>query len=133
MANRIKILFIILVLAQGFHFMEEYFGRLWDELPYIRSITGLVSNDPGTGFLIINTGFVLFGSWCWLVPIRKGFSYAPGLIWFWTLIELMNGIIHSFWGVYEGGYIPGLVTAPFLLALSVYLSLNMIRNGLAVK
>ena len=60
--------------------------------------------------------------------IRRNYLYAPILIWFWIVIEMINGLGHPFWALYEGGYVPGLVTAPILLMQAVYLSRQLLRN-----
>ena len=63
----------------------------------------------------LNTALVTFGLWCWAVPVRSGWQAARGLVWFWTILELGNGIAHSALALSRGGYFPGVVTAPLLL------------------
>jgi hypothetical protein len=77
----------------------------------------MVSNNLETGFLVINIGLFIFGIACWWM-LRKGFS---GFVWFWILIEIINGIGHPLWALREMTYTPGLATAPILLALAVSL------------
>jgi len=122
MNRRINIAFLMLVVVQAFHSLEEYFGRLWEVLPPARFLSSLVSKDLETGFVIINIGLFIFGLWCWLFPIRRNYSYTSSIIWFWIVIELINGIGHPAWALYERAYVPGLITAPFLLILAIYLS-----------
>jgi hypothetical protein len=43
-------------------------------------------------------------------------------MWLWAVIEIINGIVHPLWSLWEGGYTPGLATAPLLLVLAVYLA-----------
>jgi hypothetical protein len=121
MKTNIKITFLILVIIQGIHSIEEYFGKLWDVFQPAKILSGLVSNNLEKGFLIINTGLFIFGIWCWIIPIRKNYSIAKSIIWFWIFIEMINGIGHPIWAVYEKSYVPGVATAPILLILSVYL------------
>ena len=35
------------------------------------------------------------------------------------MVEVINGIGHPLWSLRQGGYEPGLATAPFLLGLSL--------------
>ena len=132
MNSKIRIAFLILVLIQGLHSVEEYFGKLWKIFPPARLLSSLVSKNLETGFLLINIGLFLFGLWCWLLPIRRNYLFAPALIWFWIVIEMINGIGHPVWALYEGAYVPGVVTAPVLLILAVYLSreLVMTKHGI---
>ena len=61
-------LFLILVLVQGLHSLEEYIGKLWESFPPATILCGLVSENLLTGFLIINIG--LFCIWSFML----GFS-----------------------------------------------------------
>ena len=128
MNPKVRTTFLILVLVQGLHSVEEFYGKLWEVFPPARLLSSLVAENLKTGFLLINIGLFIFGLWCWLLPIRRNYLYAPILIWFWIVIEMINGIGHPFWALYEGGYVPGLVTAPILLMQAVYLSRQLLRN-----
>ena len=121
MSDKTKIIFLALVLTQALHSIEEYIGKLWEVFPPARYLTGLISRNHETGFIIINVSIFLFGLWCWLMPIRKNLTYATGLIWVWIIIELINGIGHPAWALYRQSYEPGVATAPLLLVLSIYL------------
>lgn len=133
MDSRSKIFFLILVLVQGLHSVEEYIGRLWEIFPPLRFLSGLISENPETGFLIINIGFFIFGIWCWFFPVLRNYNYARGLIWFWIVIEMINGIGHPFWALYEREYVPGVVTALILLILSIYLLRHLLFINSMVK
>jgi hypothetical protein len=122
MNKRIQITFLLLVLVQGLHSIEEYFGKLWEVFAPAKFLSSLVSKDPERGFLIINIILFIFGIWCWLFPIRRNYLLASGLIWFWIIIEMINGIGHPIWALYERAYVPGVGTAPILLILAIYLS-----------
>jgi hypothetical protein len=52
MIQRIKWIFLILVLAQGFHSIEEYTGEIWENFPPARILCRLVSDNLTSGFLI---------------------------------------------------------------------------------
>jgi hypothetical protein len=122
---RITASFGALVAAQAAHSVEEYIGRLWESFPPARFFTSLISSDPELGFIVINITFVAFGVWCVAWPIRLRRRSAASLAWLWVVIEMINGIGHPAWSVREGGYTPGLLTAPFLLLLSLYLAFRL--------
>jgi Protein of unknown function with HXXEE motif len=122
---RIKLAFGALVVAQTAHSIEEYVGQLWESFPPAAFLTGLISSDRELGFLVINITLVAFGFWCLIWPVRRDWQSAPVFAWFWVLIETINGIGHPAWSLRQSGYTPGVVTAPILLALAVYLAFQL--------
>jgi hypothetical protein len=116
-----------LILAQAAHSVEEYFGRLWETFPPATFIAGLVSQDRQFGFLLVNAVLVAFGVWCYLLPVRRGWRSAVGIATGWAIVELINGIGHTFWSLRQRAYTPGLATAPVLLVLSLAM-LGQIRE-----
>jgi hypothetical protein len=120
--SRVQRGFLGLVVAQTAHSIEEYTFRLYDTFPPARLLSGLVSDDRARGFLAINVALVAFGFWCVLVPVRRRSPAAAGLMWTWVGIELVNGIGHPLWSVVNGGYTPGVATAPVLLVLAIALA-----------
>ena len=129
MNQRIKWSFLILVLAQGLHSIEEYIGKLWEIFPPARFLCSLVSNNLVIGFLIINIGLFIFGLWCWLFPVSRNYSYAKFLIWFWIILELINGIGHPLWTLLQKSYTPGVLTALILFVLAI----NLLRKQISKK
>jgi hypothetical protein len=119
---RFRTAFGALVLAQAAHSVEEYLGRLWETFPPARFLTGLISRDLETGFLVINIGLVAFGVWCVFWPVRRGWPSAIPLAWFWVTIQIINGVGHPLWSIRQGGYTPGVATAPLLLVLALHLA-----------
>jgi Protein of unknown function with HXXEE motif len=122
MNKQIRITFLLIALVQGLHSIEEYAGRLWDVYPPATFICGLVSPNLKNGFIIINVGLFIVLMLIWLATFSKNYSVTP-LLWFWTIMETVNGIGHSVWSITERSYTPGLATAPILLILA----LNMAR------
>jgi hypothetical protein len=120
--HRGQLVFLFLILAQGVHSIEEYVTKLYEVFAPARFVSSFVSNDPALGFLVVNTALVTFGVWCWAVPVRSGWHAARGLVWFWTILELGNGIGHSALALSRGGYFPGLVTSPLLLVLAAWMA-----------
>ena len=122
MKHRTQLVFLLLILAQAAHSVEEYATRLYEVFPPARYVSSLISSDLALGFLVVNVVLVMFGLWCWAVPVRSGWRAADGLVWFWTLSELGNGIGHFSLAIARKGYFPGVVTAPLLLVFAVLLA-----------
>jgi hypothetical protein len=127
--SRIKVAFSALIFIQLAHSIEEYVGRLWESFPPARFLTGMISSDRELGFIVINSALVGFGLWCLLFPVRKEWPSAPGFIWFWIVLETINGVGHPAWTLRQGGYAPGVLTAPLLLVISLYLAFQMRSRG----
>ena len=127
MYRQIKIIFLLLVLLQGLHSIEEYYGKLWEVFMPAKYFSGLVSNNHEIGFLVINIGLFIFGLICWFFIKNKKYLRVRALIWLWIFIEIINGIGHTLWAIIENSYEPGVITAPFLFILAVYLSTLLIR------
>lgn len=124
---RFQIAFGALVLGQAAHSVEEYAGRLWEAFPPARLLSGLISSDLETGFLMINLALVTFGVWCFLWPVRRGWPASVPIAWGWVAIETINGVGHPVWSIRQGGYTPGVATAPLLLILALYLAHQLRR------
>ena len=122
MERRTQVVFLFLILAQGAHSIEEYATRLYEVFPPARFVSSLVSNDLSLGFLVANAALVIFGLWCWAVPVRSGWRAARGIAWFWTLLEIGNGVGHLTLALSRGRYFPGVATAPLLLLLAAWLA-----------
>ena len=131
--SRVKVAFSALVLAQFAHSTEEYVGRLWESHPLARFLTGLISSDRELGFIVLNSALVAFGLWCLVFPVRKEWPSAAGFAWFWIVLETINGIGHPAWTVLQGGYTPGVLTAPILLIIAVYLAFQLQKQGRAKR
>jgi Protein of unknown function with HXXEE motif len=119
--TRFQVTFLALVMVQAAHSTEEYVGRLYEVFAPARFVSGLISQDLERGFLIFNVSLVLFGFWCFLWPVRRGWPSAVPLAWLWVAIELLNGIGHPFWSIRQLRYTPGVVTAVILLIIALYL------------
>ena len=123
--------FPLIVFAQALHSVEEYPGRLWEVFPPATFLCRLVlPSNLHVGFLIINIGLFVLGVAVWLLFVRTESRSAPAWIWFWIIIELINGVGHPLWSLMQGGYTPGVATAPLLLSLAAYLLVRMWPPGL---
>lgn len=126
--SRVTVVFSALVLAQFAHSTEEYVGRFWESFPPARFLTGLVSSDREWGFMVLSSALVAFGLWCLAFPVHKEWPSAMRFIWFWIVLEIINGSVHPVWTLRQGGYTPGVVTAPILLGIALYLAFS-VREG----
>jgi hypothetical protein len=120
--TRFQAAFLALVVTQAAHSTEEYIGHLYEVFPPARLVSGLLSHDLQRGFVIFNIALVAFGLWCFIWPVRGRWPSAVPLVWFWVVIEVVNGIGHPLWTVIQQGYTPGVATAPILLVLALYLA-----------
>lgn len=121
-------MFLLLILAQAAHSIEEYVARLYEVFAPARFVSSLVSNDLALGFIVVNAALVTFGLWCWAVPVRSGWHAARGLVWFWAILELGNGIGHSALALSRWGYFPGAATAPLLLLFAAWMAVLQARQ-----
>jgi Protein of unknown function with HXXEE motif len=127
--HKIQLVFLGLILSQAAHSVEECATKLYAVFAPARLVSSLISSDPASGFLIGNVALVAFGLWCWAVPVRSGWPSARALIWFWTVLELGNGLSHSFFALVRLGYFPGVITAPLLLLFAVWLAILLKSPG----
>ena len=122
-------MFLFLIFAQAAHSTEECVTRMYEVFAPARFVSRLISNDLALGFIIFNVSVVAFGLWCWAVPLRGGGHAARWLVWFWTILELGNGIGHAALVIWRGGYFSGVITAPLLLLLAGWLAALQVRQA----
>jgi hypothetical protein len=132
MPPRERWLFLALVAAQAAHSVEEYVFHLYDVLAPARLASLAVSDDPATGFAILNTAIVAFGLWCYWARVRPGRPSAAAWMWPWVAVELVNGVGHTGFALARGGYFPGVATAPLLFALAALLAVGL-RSKSAIR
>src|SRR5262245_25627640 len=121
--------FGVLVAVQAAHSVEECWGRLWESYAPARFVAGLISTDLERGFIIGNVVLVAFGVWCYFWPVRRNWTISTMLAWSWVVVETINGVSHPLWSLREGGYTPGVATAPALLFLAIYLAIQLRRRS----
>ena len=127
METRTRLAFLLLVAVQALHSAEEFRFALWESLAPARAVSLALSLDPATGVLIANLALVLFGLWCWAVPLRRATRAARPIAWAWAGVEMANGLCHCALAVLAGGYFPGLATAPLLIAAAAWLGRRLGR------
>lgn len=123
-----RVAFLLLVLTQAAHSIEEYSFKLYEVFGPARFVSGLLSEDLRRGFIVFNVALVAFGLWCYVARVKPARASADRWIWLWALLELGNAIGHPVIALARRGYFPGLMTAPALLLLSAYLISRLVRR-----
>jgi hypothetical protein len=121
MDDRTRLTFLLLIGAQALHSIEEYIFRLYDVLAPARAVSEALGVDRRLGFAVANAALIAFGLWCYFARIRRDHRSARIYAWFWALLEIANALAHGALAISAGGYFPGLVTAPLLLAAGLHL------------
>src|SRR5919108_3737803 len=103
MSRRSKLLFLLLVITQAAHSLEEYLTRLFEVFPPARLVSGLISDDLAIGFALVNSVIIVGGVWCYVGPVRTGGGAGRVVASVWTVIELANGIGHVAMAIFAGG------------------------------
>jgi uncharacterized protein with HXXEE motif len=124
--DRLTFRFWLLGLGQAAHSIEEMRARLydffWTATGRLHEIVPAVTQVRMSAqtFALLNMSFiaVLLGS----VPfVRARRPAALALVGIAGVIEVANGLGHTAGAVWFGGYVPGVVTAPFLFVMGVLL------------
>ena len=123
-----KRLFLSLIAVQAVHSAEEFVFRLYDVFPPARLLSGLFASDRQLSFGVLNIFLVLFGIWCFVWPVRRGWPVAVPLMWGWVIVESANGIVHPTWSLVQRSYTPGVVTSVLFLPVAGLLGRRLSRQ-----
>src|SRR5258708_37283066 len=110
MTSKIPTVFLLLVILQAIHSVEEFIFRFYERFPPMRFLYQNAPHLAKPAFVISNALLVSIGLVCfyyWVQPARKG---ATVVVWIWIIIESLNVFAHLVWAALIGGYNPGLVT-----------------------
>jgi hypothetical protein len=113
--------FWLLGLAQAAHSTEEMTTKLYQFMWIATERLGLPRMGmTATTFAVVNMGIIAFllGVAPFVAAWRPS---AIAIAWVAAVIELLNGSGHLAGTVVFGGYVPGAVTAPLLIAAGVAL------------
>ena len=132
--DRLGRIFWCLALAQAAHSIEEMLaglydffwiatGRLHQVLPAFQQF-----RKTPTTFAVINMGIIalLFGAVPFVLDRRPA---ALALAWIAAAVEVLNGTGHLAGTVVFSGYVPGALTAPFLLLTGILLIRELNRTA----
>ena len=128
MDARSRTTFLLLIVAQAAHSVEEYVFHLYDVFMPARVISSLFGSDLAFGFAVFNVALVLFGVWCYVARVRPAHPSVRQWVWPWVIVEASNGIVHPAVALGRGEYFPGVITAPVLLVLAFSLGSRLIRQ-----
>jgi hypothetical protein len=98
------------LVAQCAHFAEELVTGFYGRFP---ALLGLAPWSA-TFFVAFNLAWIVLWTLS-IVGVRRGFVPALAPAWFLALALVLNGIAHPLLAWREGGYFPGLATAPIVL------------------
>ena len=110
--------FVLLGLTQFAHSQEEIwtgFHRRW-----------FVFTMPRWAFITFE---ILFSLPIIAYIVKPGLPFAHWFMPLFALVMLVNGIGHIVWGLVKGGYVPGLMTAPLLIAVFCAYYVHLIMLG----
>ena len=127
-------MFLLLVILQAIHSVEEFIFRLYERFPPMRFLYRNAPHLAKPAFAISNALLVLIGLVCfyyWVQPARKG---ATVVVWIWIILESLNVVAHLVWAALIGGYNPGLVTGGLFVPVLIYLcylTMHLSSHGVA--
>lgn len=140
-ARGIRLAFLVLVVCQLLHSLEEYSAHLYDRLESVRYVSGLVSYDLHVGLAIIDLSLIALAAPSYLLICSSARRAASVVAWVWVVVELVNATGHVVLAVAEssyffgdifvvaaGSYFPGVLTAPLLLAVASILAVLLRRD-----
>ena len=123
--RRVLFAYLLAVLVQGLHFIEEYRAGFYREFP------PLVGAAPWSrpAFLLFNLAWLLV-----FVLAARGLTrrWRPAAVVALFLAiggGVLNGLGHFALAARAGAYFPGLYTAPLSLAAGSYLLLRILRRS----
>jgi hypothetical protein len=128
MSPRSKNFFLLLVIAQAAHSVEEYVTRLFEVFAPARFVSGLVSDDLALGFAVVNVAFFALGAWCYVGPVRAGGAAGHVAAVAWIAVELVNGAAHIGIAAARGLYFSGLLTAVVLVVAAACLAVSLLTD-----
>jgi hypothetical protein len=128
MSSRSKLFFLLLVIAQAAHSVEEYVTRLFEVFAPARFVSGLVSEDLALGFAVVNAAFVGIAAWCYVGPVRAGGVAGRIAAVVWVVIELSNGLGHVAIAAANGRYFSGSLTGGVLVVVATCLAFSLLAD-----
>lgn len=132
MNNRLKRAFLMLIVLQAAHSIEEYVFKFYEVFAPARLINNLLPGFSRPGFIAFNVLLVCLGLFCYIYWIRPAKPRARVAIWFWIVIESYNAIAHTVWMIVGAGYNPGLISALLFFPLTGYLAYGMRHTMIVV-
>lgn len=105
-----------LVFAEFLHGFEDYVNGFYQSFP-------LYTISPE---LFVTMTLALLLLLAALIPsVAHGRRWALQVAKFWAIVEILNGTGHLMISLFEGGYYPGMWTAPLLLVFGAALGRSL--------
>jgi F0F1-type ATP synthase assembly protein I len=121
MNDKIRAAFLVLVLLQALHSVEELLLHFYEVFPPMALLYRDAPSWARPAFIVSNVVLVTAGLVCWRLWVVPGGRWARGVVWAWAGGEAFNVIAHCVWAVAARGYNPGLVTGLGFVPVVAYL------------
>jgi len=107
---------VVAIVVQSVHFVEELATALHERLPGLFDLPGM----PVSVFVAFNLAWL--GIWIASVPALRA-ARVPAFFaaWFLAIAGMFNGIAHPLLAIAAGDYFPGLLSAPIIGGVSIWL------------
>ena len=122
MNDKIRAAFLVLIVVQVLHSIEEVIFEFYEVFPPMRLVYRDAPHLARPAFIISNVVLAMAGLICltrWVWPARRG---SRTVVWAWVGGEAFNVIAHCVWAALVREYNPGLVTVFGFVPVVVYLS-----------
>ena len=120
-SRKLPLLYLIGILIQLAHFLEEYYMGFYKELPSIFN----ANSWTGSQFIIFNIVWLIIFLLAAIGSFKK-FKLSFLIVWFFVLIGgIGNGIMHIGLSLLRKEYFPGSVTSVFLFAIGIIMIQNI--------
>lgn len=122
MDGKIRLAFLVLIVVQALHSVEEFIFKFYEVFPPMRLLYRDAPHLARPAFIISNVVLATVGVICllrWVWPARRG---ARAVVWVWLGGEALNVIAHCVWATLVRGYNPGLMTGFGFVPVVIYLS-----------
>jgi hypothetical protein len=129
MNRRISLAFLLLIIQQAIHSVEEFIFRFYERFPPMKIIYQDAPHLAKPAFLISNALLFLAGLFCFFYWVRPVKERARIVVWVWIALETVNVIAHFIWAILIRGYNPGLVTVILFVPVLIYLNYLMRRSS----
>ena len=121
MNGRISTAFLLLIILQAIHSVEEFIFGFYEKFPPMRALYREAPHLAKPAFAIANALLILVGLICYYYWVRPARERARSVVWVWIILESVNVIAHFMWAILIRGYNPGLATVVLFAPVLIYL------------
>ena len=121
MNSRISTAFLLLIILQAIHSVEEFIFGFYEKFPPMRALYREAPHLAKPAFAIANALLILVGLICYYYWVRPARERARSVVWVWIILESVNVIAHFVWAILIRGYNPGLATVVLFALVLIYL------------